>query len=115
MVRLLRRAGHEVASASTGTAALAALKDQQFDLFISDIGLPDINGWEVVQRLRREQPAVRTIALTGYGYPNDYKRSMEMGFDMHLTKPIDWRSVQEAISSLFPAAAPDALPGQDRN
>src|SRR5262245_43457596 len=97
LVRLLRKAGHEVSAARSGTLAEEMLGPQHFDLVISDIGLPDTNGWELILRLRKVQPDLRAIALTGYGYPNDMKRSTQAGFDMHLTKPVEWPMLRAAI------------------
>jgi two-component system, chemotaxis family, CheB/CheR fusion protein len=112
LVRLLRKAGHEVSAAKDGAAAGEMLGKERFDLVLSDIGLPDTNGWELIQRLRRQQPDLRAIALTGYGYPNDMKRSTQAGFEMHLTKPLEWPMVKAAIASLFPELK-SAGPGTD--
>src|ERR1044072_7159996 len=71
LVRMLHKAGHEVSSAKNGETALKALQFARFDLVISDIGLPDTNGWELLKKLRAAQPDLKAIALTGYGYPND--------------------------------------------
>jgi CheY-like chemotaxis protein len=103
--RVLRRAGHTVTSARNGEEAVKASLQGEFDLLICDIGLPDTNGWELLAKLRARQPALLSIALTGYGFPNDIKRSREVGFDRHLTKPAEWPAIQATIASLFPPAA----------
>lgn len=102
LVRMLHRAGHEVSSAKNGETALRALQFAQFDLVVSDIGLPDTNGWELLKKIRAAQPGLKAIALTGYGYPNDMKRSTQVGYDMHITKPPEWTSIEAALKSLFP-------------
>jgi CheY-like chemotaxis protein len=102
LVRMLNKAGHEVSSAKNGETALKALQFARFDLAISDIGLPDTNGWDLLKKLRAAQPNIKAIALTGYGYPNDMKRSTQVGYDMHITKPPEWASIDAALKSIFP-------------
>jgi CheY-like chemotaxis protein len=102
LVRMLHKAGYEVSSAKNGETALKALHFARFDVVISDIGLPDTNGWDLLKKLRAAQPDLKAIALTGYGYPNDMKRSTQVGYDMHITKPPDWGSIEAALKSLFP-------------
>ncbi len=69
---------------------------ERFDLLISDIGLPDGSGFEVMRHLRTTQP-VRGIALSGFGRAEDLRNSREAGFDHHLTKPVDFQSLEEPI------------------
>ena len=106
LVRLLSGAGHIVSPAHDGEAAMKLIQGGRFDVVISDIGLPDTNGWELLKRLRAHQPDLRAIALTGYGYPNDMKRSNQAGFEMHFTKPPDWTSIKSALATLFPGPDP---------
>jgi CheY-like chemotaxis protein len=102
LVRMLQKGGHEVTAAKNGETALKALQGGQFDLVLSDIGLPDTNGWDLLKKIRAAQPDTKAIALTGYGYPNDMKRSSQVGYDMHITKPPDWAVIDAALKSLFP-------------
>ncbi len=72
-------------------AALAALDEPgavQPEIFILDIGLPGIDGYELARRLRARCPTTRLIALTGYGQSQDRERSAAAGFDHHLVKPV---------------------------
>jgi CheY-like chemotaxis protein len=105
LVKMLGKLGHQVIAAKDGAEAEAMGTFQRFDLLISDIGLPGLNGWELLGKLRSAQPELRAIALTGFGYPKDVERSQEVGFDIHLTKPTDWPTVEHAVRSLFPEAA----------
>ena len=68
---------------------------------VLDIGLPGMNGFEVAQRLRKipEGAGATIVAITGYGQPDDRKRSQEAGFDQHLVKPLDPVVVQRILSS----------------
>lgn len=113
---MLTRRGHEVASAKNGEAALEAVQAKVFDLVISDIGLPDISGWDLLRQLRAHRPQLRAIALSGYGYANDLNRSTQVGFQVHLTKPAEMSAIEREINRLFPARlkpplAPDATTG----
>jgi CheY-like chemotaxis protein len=87
MTKLLERLGHRVTAAPTMVGGLAAARGDTFDLLLSDLGLPDGSGLELMRELR-DQFAGRAIALTGYGMEEDVRRCREAGFAVHLTKPI---------------------------
>jgi CheY-like chemotaxis protein/two-component sensor histidine kinase len=90
--RLLELMGHEVRTAHDGEAALGVVTQFQPDIVFLDIGLPKLNGYEVAKRIRSDgasSPAMRLIALTGWGQEGDRLRSKDAGFDFHLTKPAD--------------------------
>jgi two-component system CheB/CheR fusion protein len=100
MERVLRGLGHQVRAAGSVHEALDAARSGQFDLLVSDIGLPDGSGWELLRRLR-EDPAARplpAIALSGFGAVDDLRQSREAGFADHLVKPINVRRLQEAVA-----------------
>ncbi len=94
--RLLTRAGHEVVGAGSLGAALSAAGAGKFDLVISDLGLPDGTGNELMEKLR-DRHQLRGIALSGYGMEEDVVRSRQAGFATHLTKPVDFRQLQRAL------------------
>jgi PAS domain S-box-containing protein len=88
---LLMLAGHEVRTAASGPEALATLQDFVPDLALLDIGLPGMSGLELARRIRA-RPAlagVKLVALTGWGRDEDRQRSLDAGFDRHMTKPVD--------------------------
>jgi signal transduction histidine kinase/ActR/RegA family two-component response regulator len=89
--RLLRRAGHDIALAHDGTQALARAQEQTPEAVLLDIGLPGMDGFEVVKLLRQQSSCAEAmiIAVTGYGQPEDRQRVIEAGFDHHLVKPVD--------------------------
>jgi signal transduction histidine kinase len=93
MGNLLRQEGHFIKTADTGRSALRASKAFYPDTALIDIGLPDMNGYKVAKLLKEQGRAnrrpIKLIAFTGYGQPEDKKRSREAGFDHHLTKPVD--------------------------
>jgi len=102
MARLIRGLGHEVATASTIAAGLATFEAGRFDLVVSDIGLPDGSGLELMRNVVARRGAVPAIALTGYGMEEDIRRSREAGFTAHLTKPIDFVKLEAMIQQIAP-------------
>ena len=100
MSRLLGGMGYEVRTAGTVQAALDAADHEPFDLLISDIGLPDGSGLELMRVLMTRNAGVKGIALSGFGMEEDVRRSHEAGFREHLTKPINLQKLQQAIEKL---------------
>ncbi len=98
---LLRRDGHEVTTVETVAAALAAADAGTFDLVISDLGLPDGSGMDLMRELR-DKHALRGIALSGYGMDEDVVRSREAGFVAHLTKPVAIAELRHVIALVPP-------------
>jgi PAS domain S-box-containing protein len=96
--RLLIKSGHEVVTADSADRALKILDIGRFDALISDIGLPDCSGYELVREAKRRQP-LKGIALSGLGMDEDILRSMEAGFDCHLTKPINFQELKSVLES----------------
>ena len=95
--RLLRRDGHFVVGANSVASALAAAEAAQFDFVISDLGLPDGTGTDVMEALRLRQPEILGIALSGYGMEDDLRRSIDAGFSTHLIKPVDLNQLRRAL------------------
>jgi signal transduction histidine kinase len=98
----LALAGHEVREAPDGASGIAAALEARPDAVLIDIGLPDIDGYEVARRLRSSalDGRVGLIAVTGYGRPDDERRALEAGFDAHLTKPVEPERLEEVIATL---------------
>ncbi len=97
--QLLRMLGLEVSVAGSIAAALDTAGRGGIDLVISDLGLPDGDGHELMHRLT-ERHTLRGIALSGYGRDEDLRRSREAGFDIHLIKPVTLETLQSAIEQL---------------
>jgi len=99
--RLLSHFGHEISTAETIASALKIVQSQDFDVVLSDIGLPDGSGYEVISRAKQRQ-SVKGVALTGFGTDDDIQRGKEAGFDFHLVKPVDFhelRSILDQVST----------------
>ncbi|MEJ1972103.1 MAG: response regulator [Lacunisphaera sp.] len=99
LARLLRSRGYEVATAGSLTEARALVAAEKFNLLISDIGLPDGSGLDLMKEMQVRSD-VRGVALTGYGMEEDVERSRAAGFRVHLTKPILARSLDQALAEL---------------
>ena len=83
-----------------GYCRLEKARDTRFDLLISDIGLPDRSGYELMQELRAKN-GLPGIALSGFGMENDISRARAAGFSDHLTKPINFERLEKAIRNLL--------------
>src|SRR3989344_633186 len=91
--KLLTMRGHTVSVAYNGNDALTRAKRRNPDVIFLDIGLSDMDGYEVARRLREENVQSVLIALTGYGQNDDKQRALRAGFDIHLTKPVGLRDL----------------------
>jgi len=98
---LLRLSGHEVDIAFDGTSGLDLFESIKPQVVLCDIGLPGIDGYEVVRRMRksRHDPRPALIAVTGYGSSQDATRALDAGFDHHVVKPIDPEAILRLIDS----------------
>jgi CheY-like chemotaxis protein len=94
--RVLRRKGFDVITAGSVADAVKQFTAYPADLIICDIGLPDGTGWEMMEKIRPLGP-VRAIAVSGYGMGFDVKKSSEVGFVAHLTKPVDFLKLEKLI------------------
>lgn len=99
MTLLLTRLGYQVLAAENMTDALRIADEEEFDILLSDIGLPDGSGLELVRRIR-ETRDVPALALSGFGMDEDLQRSRDAGFSDHLTKPVSLDRLQSAIAGL---------------
>jgi CheY-like chemotaxis protein len=94
---LLENDGHEVKVAVDGSAGLAVARQFKPDFLLLDIGLPNLNGYEIARRMRQDETLrhVTIIAITGYGQSNDRARALAAGFDHHMTKPVEFHTLQK--------------------
>ncbi|MFZ1074945.1 MAG: MASE1 domain-containing protein [Minisyncoccia bacterium] len=102
--KLLEHDGHIVEVVHTGEGAIDYVREHRPEVLILDIGLPDIDGYEVAKRLREMSgPALLLIALSGYGQKEDKDKAIKAGFDYHLTKPASVKDIQELLQYAKPA------------
>lgn len=99
---VLRHSGYEVSSAHSAPEALVAALTRHFDVVISDIGMPGMNGYELARALRAipEYAGTPLVAVTGFAMYDDRDRAQEAGFNTHLSKPIDPVDLTQAISGV---------------
>ncbi|MGE5610067.1 MAG: response regulator [Bacillota bacterium] len=109
MRQLLMLDGHAVERAADMASALEAAARHPFDLLISDLGLPDRSGLDLMRELRAQGYSLPGIALSGYGQEEDIRRSKEAGFATHLTKPTNPEKLTEAIATLTGQTSPPTL------
>ncbi|ACG72914.1 multi-sensor hybrid histidine kinase [Anaeromyxobacter sp. K] len=97
---ILRMQGHEVRLAADGRQGIEAVRERLPDALICDVGLPDLNGYEVVARVRAVPGGAATyaVALTGYAQPDDVQRARDAGFDAHLAKPPDLDQLERLLA-----------------
>lgn len=99
---LMNHAGYQVSTASSAQEAIKLARENHFDVVISDIGMPEMNGYELAQALRKlpDYESVPMVAVTGYSLFDDRSRSLTAGFNEHVTKPIEPRAFLDLIEQL---------------
>ena len=105
MVFLLEHAGANVISATSAGEALSAFTQSQPDILISDIGMPNMNGYMLIQQVRALSPEqggqIPAIAITAYAGDFNKQQALEAGFQFHIAKPIDFNQLLKAITALL--------------
>jgi CheY-like chemotaxis protein/anti-sigma regulatory factor (Ser/Thr protein kinase) len=105
MVRILEGRGAKVTAVEGGGEALKLLRQSRFDILVSDIGMPDLDGYELMRRVREldvtRMGSLPAIAVTAYARAEDRQRSLLAGYQMHLAKPIEARELVAGIASLL--------------
>jgi CheY-like chemotaxis protein len=101
LAMVLELSGHDVRVAHGGCAALTLAQTFRPDVALLDIGMPELNGYEVAKELRREPwgTGILLIALTGWGQDDDRQRAKDAGFDHHLTKPLDLDTLETLLAN----------------
>jgi CheY-like chemotaxis protein len=106
----LRRAGAEVASAPSAAAALEVLERFRPDVLVADIGMPEVDGYELLRRVRalgaERGGLTPAVALTAYAGEADRAHALRSGFQAHLTKPVEPDALISTVTNLAGTAAP---------
>ncbi len=99
LAMMLELDGHSVIRAHDGRTAIALASNERPSVMLLDIGLPDIDGYELARRLRAlpEADAALLIAVTGYGQAEDRRRAEDAGFDRYLIKPIEFEALRSML------------------
>lgn len=100
LAAIARQMGHTVHTVHDGLSALTAAEGFRPEVVLLDIGMPDMNGFQVARRIRerKRSPEPLIVAVTGWGKPEDVMRSREAGFDVHLVKPVERVQLQQVLS-----------------
>ena len=96
---VLERAGHRVLAAHDGAEGLQKIMDSRPDVALVDIGLPQMDGYELARRVRASGAQTYLVAVTGYGLASDQERARRAGFDAHLTKPASMALLLDTIAN----------------
>ena len=102
--KLLRSWGHHVSAAESLGSGLAFLEKSNVDVIVSDIGLGDGDGCDLMRAVRRTHPRVLAIAVSAYCMREDKERSLRSGFDMHFGKPVDLVGLHAALAATSSSA-----------
>lgn len=98
---VLEQSGATVTSVSSAIEALQAIEHQQFDLLVSDIGMPEMNGYMLMEHIQKQAPIPTAIALTAYAGELNQQQAIEAGFQRHLAKPIEPEALIQTVRSLI--------------
>ena len=103
IARRLTWGGYQVITAQDGAEAVAMADSEQPDLILMDLGLPVLNGWQAVKRIKAapKTQAIPIIALTAYALTEDRDSSLEAGCDDYMSKPVDFAQLQVKIQALL--------------
>ncbi len=105
--QLLGHFGHETSAADSVASALEFLNAKEFDAIVSDLGLPDGDGCDVV-RAAKQNHKLAAVALTARNEAEDIRTGLEAGFDYHLTKPIDFGALRRVLDQITPRGSATA-------
>jgi len=102
MAMMLSMMGHETRTAHDGEAAVTTAEDFRPQVVLLDIGLPKLNGYEVAQRIRKEEwgASMFLVAITGWGQDEDRQRSEDVGMNLHLVKPVEPSALESVLADL---------------
>lgn len=99
---MIQLKGHRVTAMSDGKKALEVIREGDFDLILTDLGMPDVSGWEVARQAKARNPKVPVILITGWGAQYEDDDLTERGVDLVLSKPFSWDRLLEAMNKMLP-------------
>src|ERR1700730_7910295 len=102
---ILKSWGHTVSTSDSVAGGLSFLDENEVDVVLSDIGLPDRNGYEFIAEARQRSPQIAAIAVSAYFTAADQQRGHDAGFDMHFAKPVDLAGLQRVFGRMSSAGA----------
>jgi signal transduction histidine kinase/ActR/RegA family two-component response regulator len=106
---VLEDGGAIVTRAASGSEALQQIKQSAFDLIVSDIGMPDMDGYQLMEKVRSQGQQVSAIAVTAYAGEYDRQQALQAGFQRHLSKPVDPEALMREIVALIRSQDPEPV------
>ena len=101
LAEMFLSAGYEVDAAATGPEGIALFEKNHYDLVFSDLGLPEMSGWDVAKAIRARNPSVPIVLLSGWGIQLDDVRIQECGIDLVLSKPCQMEELLSAVEDVL--------------
>jgi two-component system, response regulator, stage 0 sporulation protein F len=101
LARILAREGYEITSAGNGLEALEQLKISSFDLVVTDINMPEMNGMSFLRELNSLYPGINVIMITAYGEVESYIEAMSLGAFEYINKPVRMDELKKIIKKVF--------------
>jgi CheY-like chemotaxis protein len=101
LARLLNLSGYHVLTAGNCATAMQLCDKEKFDLLISDVGLPDGSGYDLMRQILQRRCLSKGIAVSGYGSEQDVQESLQAGFTEHLVKPVPFEALRDAIQRVI--------------
>jgi DNA-binding response OmpR family regulator len=98
---MIRLKGHKVTAIDDGKKALELIQEQDFDLVLTDLGMPEISGWEIAREVKSKNPQVPVILITGWGTQYEDEDLSDRGVDLVLSKPFSWERLLDAIGKML--------------
>lgn len=102
LAKLMNRIGVQAEARYSGREALKIAHPAVYDMILLDIGMPEMDGYELVKLLRERGIRSPIVALSGYGLSDDKRKAREAGFTAHLTKPVGLQELRDLLASLCP-------------
>ncbi len=97
---IISASGHHARTAASGSAALDSLAQQPCDLVISDIRMPEMDGFELAGRIRSEYPAIHVVLMTGYSSDSTFREAMRLDIDAYLSKPFKAADLAQILDTI---------------
>ena len=101
LVEILRGMGHQVTGAAGGPAALELLRGEPYDVVFTDLGMPDVNGWDVAAVTKSRRPECAVVLVSGWGFQLEEDAAASRGVDRVMAKPFSFQDVDQALRGLF--------------